>query len=86
MKNAHPVIIEYDIGANNEPNGHGTVAYKLDKIDAVLAAKGLKDNQDAKKLRCILQISNRLVRDAIANLLVIGAILYDLDMSIQQFL
>lgn len=85
VKNAHPVIVQYDIGANNEPNGHGTVAFKLDKIDQILAEKGLKDNQDAKKLRCILQISNKLVGDAIANLLVIEAILYDLDMSIQQF-
>ena len=33
VKNAHPVIVKYDIGANNEPNGHGTVAYKLDNID-----------------------------------------------------
>ena len=27
VKYAHPVVKHYDIGANNEPNGHGTVAY-----------------------------------------------------------
>jgi hypothetical protein len=33
----------------------------------------------------LLKISNRVVGDAIANLFVIEAILFDLDMSIQQF-
>ena len=33
----------------------------------------------------LLKISNKVVGDAIANLFVIEAILYDLDMSIQQF-
>lgn len=82
---AHPVIEEYDIGANNEPNGHGTTAYKLDRIDDVLNRKGLQDTLEAKKLRSILQISNRVVGDAIANMLVIEGILYDLDMTLQQF-
>jgi len=25
VKNAHPVVMQYVIGANDEPNGHGTV-------------------------------------------------------------
>lgn len=25
VKNAHPIVEKYDIGANDEPNGHGTV-------------------------------------------------------------
>ena len=28
VKNAHPVVQEYAIGANDEPNGHGTICYK----------------------------------------------------------
>lgn len=36
VKYAHPVVKNYDIGANNEPNGHGTVAFKMDKISEVL--------------------------------------------------
>ena len=45
----------------------------------------MSDNIAAKKLMALLKISNRVVGDAIANLFVIEAILYDLDMSIQQF-
>jgi len=36
VKNAHPIVHSYAIGANDEPNGHGTVAYKEDEIMAVL--------------------------------------------------
>lgn len=32
VKNAHPIVLRYDIGANDEPNGHGTVAAKMDKV------------------------------------------------------
>jgi len=32
VKNAHPIVEEYDIGANDEPNGHGTIACKWDKV------------------------------------------------------
>jgi phosphoacetylglucosamine mutase len=45
----------------------------------------LENEFAAKKLMALLHISNRLVGDAIANLFVIEAILYDLDMSIEQF-
>jgi len=31
------VVVKYDIGANNEPNGHGTVAAKMDRVEEVLA-------------------------------------------------
>jgi hypothetical protein len=36
VKYAHPVTCQYDIGANDEPNGHGTVAYKKARLDEVL--------------------------------------------------
>jgi hypothetical protein len=36
VKYAHPVVKNYDIGANNEPNGHGTVAFKMNKLNEVL--------------------------------------------------
>ena len=36
VKHAHPVVKNYDIGANDEPNGHGTVAYKKAAIEAAL--------------------------------------------------
>ena len=40
---------------------------------------------EAQKLRAILLISNMCVGDAIANLLLLEAIMRDLDMSIQDF-
>ena len=40
VKNAHPVIVKYPIGANDEPNGHGTVAYKEKVIMDLLRSKG----------------------------------------------
>lgn len=82
VKHAHPIVEKYDIGGNDEPNGHGTVAYKQERINAVL--KG-NNSLEAQKLRAILSISNKVVGDALANLLVMEAILYDLDMSIEQF-
>jgi len=47
----------------------------------------LKGNQsiEAQKLRAILEISNIVIGDSISNMLVMEAMLYDLDMSIEQF-
>ena len=73
----------FDIGANDEPNGHGTVHAKMSKVDEVLSQH--MDKIEAKKLRQFLLISNFSVGDAIANVLLIEAILRDLDMSIQDF-
>jgi len=36
VKNAHPIVVKYDIGANDEPNGHGTIVCKWDKVNAAL--------------------------------------------------
>ena len=83
VKNAHPIVVKYDIGANDEPNGHGTIVCKWDKVNAALQDK--KDTLEAKKIVAILKLSNMTVGDAIANLLLIESILYDLDMSIQDF-
>ena len=84
VKNAHPIVVRYDIGANDEPNGHGTIVCKWDKVKAALAEK--MDTLEAKKIVGILQLSNMTVGDAIANLLLIESILWDLDMSIQDFM
>ena len=82
VKYAHPVVKNYDIGANDEPNGHGTVAYKADKLLKALAGN---ETLEAQKLKGILELSNIVVGDSIANLLMIEGILYDLDMSVEQF-
>ena len=79
VKYAHCVTVNYDIGANDEPNGHGTVAYKPERIEEVI---GQNDSPAAQKLKALLEISNIVVGDSIANLLVIEAVLYALDMSV----
>ena len=83
VKNAHPIVVEYDIGANDEPNGHGTIVCKWDKVNAALESH--KDTLEAKKIKAILRLSNMTVGDAIANLLLIESILRDLDMSVEDF-
>jgi len=32
-------VKHFDIGANNEPNGHGTVAYNKVKLESILKNK-----------------------------------------------
>ena len=39
VKYAHPVVQAFDIGANDEPNGHGTVTYKPERLEEALAGK-----------------------------------------------
>ena len=85
VKNAHPEVQKYDIGANDEPNGHGTICIKWDKLEAALAEKGKTDHPAAKKLKAFLRISNVYVGDALANLLMVEAVLRDKDISVQQF-
>ena len=83
VKNAHPVVQNFAIGANDEPNGHGTICLKWDELDRAL--DGLEDRIEAQKLRALLRISNVYVGDAIANLLMIEAVLRDTDQSIDTF-
>mmetsp|Transcript_8317 Transcript_8317/g.6209 ORF Transcript_8317/g.6209 Transcript_8317/m.6209 type:complete len:131 (+) Transcript_8317:921-1313(+) len=85
VKNATPEVVKYDIGANVEANGHGTVATKWDKLDAALAKGDRGESLAGKKLRGILSLFNPCVGDAIANLLVLEAILRDKDFTCTQF-
>jgi len=52
VKNAHPIVVKYDIGANDEPNGHGTIVCKWDKVYEALKDK--MDTIEAKKIIAIL--------------------------------
>lgn len=55
----------------------------MDKVKSVLEPH--MDKIEAKKLLHFLNISNMCVGDAIANVLLLEAIMRDLDMSIQDF-
>jgi phosphoacetylglucosamine mutase len=83
VKNAHPIVVNYDIGAKDEPNGHGTIVCKWDRVRPALACK--MDTLEAKKIVGILQLSNMTVGDEQANLFLIESILRDLGMSIEDF-
>mmetsp|Transcript_1344 Transcript_1344/g.2168 ORF Transcript_1344/g.2168 Transcript_1344/m.2168 type:complete len:126 (+) Transcript_1344:1104-1481(+) len=83
VKNAHPVVQRFVVGANDEPNGHGTICVKWDELDKAL--EGLEDRIEAQKLRAFLRMSNIYVGDAISNLLMIEAVLRDTDQSIDTF-
>ena len=74
---------QYTIGSNVEPNGHGTIAIKWDKLEEALAGK--EDQLPYKKLICLLKISNVYVGDAIANMLMVEAVLRDMDLTTEQF-
>jgi len=39
VKNAQPVASQYVIGANNEPNGHGTIVVKWKELNEALEGK-----------------------------------------------
>ena len=47
--------------------------------------EGFEDRVEAQKLRAFLRISNIYVGDAIANLLMVEAVLRDTDQSIDKF-
>jgi len=36
VKHAHPVVKNFDIAVNNEPNGHGTTSFNKYKVFGVL--------------------------------------------------
>jgi len=80
VKNAHPVVQQYSIGANDEPNGHGTVCVKWDRLKKEL--EGKEDTIHAKRLMALLKMSNVYVGDAICNLLMIESVLRAKNFSV----
>lgn len=82
MKNAHPIVTGFEIGANDEPNGHGTIVCKWARLNKAL--EGQENKVEAKKLKAILSLFNQAVGDAIANFLAIESILRDLDMTVKD--
>ena len=79
VKFAEPVMHQFTIGSNVEPNGHGTIAVKWDKLTEALAGK--EDQLAYKKLIGLLKISNVYVGDAIANMLMVESVLQDMNLS-----
>jgi phosphoacetylglucosamine mutase len=80
VKNAHPVVQQYVIGANDEPNGHGTIYVNWPAYKDLFSGK--ENDINVQKLTAFLRLSNIYVGDAISNLLMIEAILRDKGISI----
>jgi phosphoacetylglucosamine mutase len=76
-------VVKYDIGANDEPNGHGTIVCKWDRV--LDALKDKLETLEGQKIVWIMKLSNMTVGDAVANLLLIESILRDLDMNVEDF-
>ena len=83
VKNAHPEVQKYVIGANDEPNGHGTIFVDWEKLTKLL--EGHEEKFATKKLLAFLRLSNIYVGDAIANMLMCEAVMRDLGMSMEKF-
>ncbi len=71
------------IGANDEPNGHGTIFINWPAFNELIVGK--ESDPKVQKLVAFLKMSNIYVGDAISNLLMIEAILRDKGMSINEF-
>ena len=76
-------MVKYVIGANDEPNGHGTVFVNWEKLNGLL--EGHEQNFACKKLVAFLRLSNLYVGDAIANMLMCEAVLRDKGMTMSDF-
>jgi len=83
VKYAHPVTSQYVIGANDEPNGHGTIQVKWDELNKALVGK--EEDPAAKRLVGVLKMANLAVGDAICNFLMIESVLCDKDFTIENF-
>lgn len=84
VKNAHPKMIEYTIGCNAEANGHGTVIVNWETLHQQLKEAGKEESQSAVKLIAFLKIANRYVGDGVANILMMEAIMRDMDYNIKD--
>ena len=80
---AEKIAANYDIAANDEPNGHGTVTYKPKVLEEML--EGPLSGIHSQKLLAFLKLTNMVVGDALANTLMLEAIMYDRDMTVQDF-
>ncbi|XP_044011663.1 phosphoacetylglucosamine mutase [Aphidius gifuensis] len=82
VKHLHHKAQEFDIGVYFEANGHGTVLFK-DSIIQIInkAAENTKlideEREAAKKLKNLIDLINQSVGDALSDMLLVEAILYD---------
>lgn len=82
VKHLHHAAQEFDIGIYFEANGHGTVVFKDSIVEIIKKAavntRLLNNERDAaKKLENLIDLINQTVGDALSDMLLVEAILYD---------
>ena len=80
VKHLHHKALEFDVGVYFESNGHGTVLFSQQAIDAFQEACANKELsrqslEAAQQLLAMTQLINQTVGDAIADLLLVEVIL-----------
>lgn len=82
VKHLHHKAQEFDIGVYFEANGHGTILFKDSIIQIIKKAAENKklideEREAAKKLNNLIDLINQSVGDALSDMLLVEAILYD---------
>lgn len=90
VKYVHKKAQDFDIGVYFEANGHGTVIFSKETLDKIRTAhEEAKDGSEkyriTKELLCMIDLINEAVGDAIADMLVCEAILYQRGWAIEDW-
>ena len=90
VKYVHHAAEAFDVGVYFEANGHGTVLFAPDLLDQLRRLRGSKHNRDPpratlaiRRLSAVANLANQAVGDALADALLVEAILCVTKTSIE---
>ncbi|KAG1147130.1 hypothetical protein G6F37_007395 [Rhizopus arrhizus] len=87
VKHLHHEAEKYDIGVYFEANGHGTVLFNPHALTTISAAEAETpaQNQAISQLKSLTELINQTVGDAISDMLLVEAILTNLQWSLEEW-
>ena len=85
VKHLHHKALDFDIGVYFEANGHGTVLYSPKAQKAINNAAANNINENIKKLKLLMDMTNQCVGDALSDMLIVESILYARGWNIQNW-
>ncbi|RCI04148.1 Phosphoacetylglucosamine Mutase [Rhizopus stolonifer] len=87
VKHLHHEAEKYDIGVYFEANGHGTVLFSTDAYNTIHNAESESSVQveAIRQLRSLTDLINQTVGDAISDMLMVEAILTNLQWSLEEW-
>ena len=90
VKNLHPLAQKFDIGVYFEANGHGTVLFSNRALELIASNTPSEGSTEpagvtVRKLAAFSNLINQAVGDAIADLLVVEAVLVSRGWTMQQW-